>query len=153
MADYYSPLRIYKYNPMATIPRRSSIQAAGYDLFAAEDRVISKNCRAFIKTGIGLELPRGSCGLIKARSGMSVLHKCDIGAGVIDSDFRGEISVLLINNGDFDMRVRQGNKIAQMLVLTGLHQGDVQVVNILTPSARGTSWCGSTDINNERIEQ
>jgi len=89
---------------------------AGADLQAAADTVIPARGKMLVSTGIRLALPEGHVGLIWPRSGMAVKHSIDCGAGVIDSQYRGEIKVLLFNHSDGEHFIKQGDRIAQLLV-------------------------------------
>ncbi len=89
---------------------------AGADLCAAAETVIPARGKMLVATGIRLALPDGHVGLIWPRSGMAVKHGIDCGAGVIDSQYRGEVKVLLFNHSDREYFIKQGDRIAQLLV-------------------------------------
>ena len=89
---------------------------AGADLYAAADSVIPARGKMLVSTGIRLALPEGHVGLIWPRSGMAVKHGIDCGAGVIDSQYRGEVKVLLFNHSDGEHFIQKGDRIAQLLV-------------------------------------
>jgi len=89
---------------------------AGADLCSAVDIVIPARGKMLVDTGIRLALPDGHVGLIWPRSGMAVKHGIDCGAGVIDSQYRGEVKVLLFNHSDGEHFIKQGDRIAQLLV-------------------------------------
>jgi len=88
---------------------------AGADLCAAAETVIPARGKMLVATGIRLALPDGHVGLIWPRSGMAVKHGIDCGAGV-DSQYRGEVKVLLFNHSDREYFIKQGDRIAQLLV-------------------------------------
>lgn len=98
------------------LPLRSTPHAAGADLFAAEEAELAPGERRLIGTGIRLAIPEGHVGLIWPRSGLAVRIGIDTMAGVIDSDYRGEVKVLLVNHGDDPFRIGRGDRIAQLLV-------------------------------------
>ena len=100
----------------AKLPIRGSKGAAGYDLHAAEKCVIQANTRGVVKTGIAIEIPKGLYARIAPRSGLSVKKSIDVGAGVVDRDYRGEIGVVLINHSSKDFEVNVGDRIAQMIL-------------------------------------
>ena len=100
----------------AKLPIRGSSGAAGYDLHAAEKCVIPANARGVVKTGIAIEIPEGLYARIAPRSGLSVKKSIDVGAGVVDRDYRGEIGVVLINHSSKDFEVNVGDRIAQMIL-------------------------------------
>lgn len=90
-------VRIKKSHPNAIIPRRSKDDDAAYDLFCVERVVIKPMERKIIPTGISIEIPQGYYGRIAPRSGLAITEGIDVLAGVIDSNYRGEIGVVLIN--------------------------------------------------------
>ncbi len=89
---------------------------AGADLCAAADTIIPARGKMLVATGIRLALPDGDVGLIWPRSGMAVKQGIDCGAGVIDSQYRGEVKVLLFNHSDGEYFIQQGDRIAQLLI-------------------------------------
>lgn len=146
-------LRIKLADPMAKAPGRMTAGSGGLDLYAAESMVIPPTrCegdgraevgRALVSTGLMIELPRGTVGRIAARSGLSVKCNIEVGAGWIDSDYRGMLMVELKNFSAEPYPVRQGDRIAQLMVLPVV---DVQidVVTDLEVTSRGASGFGST---------
>ncbi len=125
------------------IPIKGSPNAAGYDLFAAEDRIIQPSSREIIHTDIAIELPLGTYGRIAPRSGLSITQSLDIGAGVIDPDFRGNLGVVLINSGPRPFFVKRGYKIAQ-LILEEIRDAKIVVTETLTDTKRDQGSYGST---------
>ena len=99
----------------ASPPTRGSDGAAGWDLYAAGDAVVSARGRDLIPTDVALVIPQGFYGRITPRSGLALKHGIDVGAGVIDSDYRGKVGVLLFNMSDNDFQVRKGDRIAQII--------------------------------------
>lgn len=97
-------------------PYRKVDDDAGNDLHSTENLIISPSKRALVGTGISIELPVGTYGRIAPRSGLAVKNGIDILAGVIDSTYRGEIKVALINFGDKDFEIKIGDRIAQLIV-------------------------------------
>jgi len=98
------------------IPEYAHIGDAGADLKAAESIIIPARDRALVATGIRLEIPDGHVGLIWPRSGLAVKNAIDSGAGVIDSNYRGEIKILLFNHSDLDFQIEPEDRIAQILI-------------------------------------
>jgi dUTP pyrophosphatase len=88
-------------------------------------------------------LPEGIDGRIAPRSGLAAKHFIDTGAGVIDADYRGQVKVLLFNHADVDFQVKEGDRIAQ-LVLERIYTPEVQEVPELEESVRGAGGFGST---------
>ena len=126
----------------AIMPTRGTDGAAGYDLYAIEDVTI--NCFQFIpvSTGVSMAIPAAHYGRIAPRSGLAVKHGVMVGAGVIDSDYRGEIKVALATlNGVYN--IKAGDRIAQIIIEPIVTPELVQV-DSLDDSERGDSGFGST---------
>lgn len=102
-------------NNAAYQPTRATTGSIGYDLRSVEKTSIPKNSRALISTGLAIVCPDGTYGRIAPRSGLASKHCIDIGAGVIDQDYRGEVKVLVINNSKKTFHVDPGMKIAQLI--------------------------------------
>ena len=141
------PIAVKKLSPKAFLPTYGSAEAAGADLYACleESVTIAPGETAWIPTGLALEVPKGCAGLIYARSSLGVKRGLAPAnkVGVIDSDYRGEIRVVLLNHGKTSQTVEHGERIAQMIitpVLTPLYQQ----VEELTDTSRGTGGFGST---------
>lgn len=116
---------------------------AGADLRASVDATVPARGKSLIPTGIRLALPPGYVGLIWPRSGLAVDHALDCGAGVIDSQYRGEIKVLLFNHGDADYHVKSGDRIAQLLIQK-VETVEFIPIDDLDQTARGEAGFGST---------
>lgn len=125
------------------LPRYGSPGAAGADLFAAESVTVGPGERAAVRTGLEIELPPGTVGLVWPRSGLAVRHGVDTLAGVIDSDYRGEVKVVLINHGREPFHVAPGDRVAQLLVQR-VEQVDFAAEADLTATTRGAAGFGST---------
>ncbi|QGH74842.1 deoxyuridine 5'-triphosphate nucleotidohydrolase [Bacteriophage DSS3_MAL1] len=115
-------LPVMKLNEHATIPTYGSNDAAGMDLYANfSDEVggvynLAPGERKLFKTGIAVAIPRGFYGRIAPRSGLAYKHGIDVMAGVVDSDYRGDVGVILINLGTGDFVVKHGDRIAQFII-------------------------------------
>ena len=141
------PIRVKKLHPMAKLPTYGSAEAAGADLYACleEPVTIDPGETAWISTGIALEVPKGCAGLVYARSslgakrGLAPANK----VGVIDSDYRGEIRVVLFNHGKVPQVVENGERVAQFLITPVLTPPYVEVED-LSQSDRGVGGFGST---------
>ena len=124
-------IRVKKLKPSAIIPTYGSAEAAGADLYACLDEsvLIRPGETVFIPTGLSMEIPVGTAGLIYARSGLA----CKRGlapankVGVIDSDYRGEFIVALHNHGSKDQTVSHGERIAQLLITPVFTPGFTEV--------------------------
>jgi dUTP pyrophosphatase len=97
-------------------PEYATTGAAGADLRASEPVTLPPGARVAVPTGLHLELPPGHVGLVWPRSGLAVRHGIDTLAGVIDSDYRGEVTVVLVNHGDAPVTIVAGDRIAQLLI-------------------------------------
>ena len=126
-----------------SLPEYSSTGAAGADLRASEAVTIAPGARAAVPTAVRLQIPHGHVGLVWPRSGLAVRHGIDTLAGVIDSDYRGEVRVVLVNHGDEPFRVERGDRIAQLLVQRGERAAFVAVPSI-DDTDRGGGGFGST---------
>jgi dUTP pyrophosphatase len=129
---------------LARMPTQGTAFSAGYDLYAAESAVIPKFSRKLIKTNISLAIPINYYGRIAPRSGLAFKNGIDVLAGVIDSDYRGDIGVILYNtdnNNDFSVAV--GDKIAQIIIEQCVHSDFVKVKE-LSGSKRDKGAYGHT---------
>ena len=142
-----STIRVKKLRPNAKLPTYGSAEAAGADLYACleETILVEPGQTAWIPTGIAMEVPKGCAGLVYARSGLA----CKKGlapankVGVIDSDYRGEITVVLHNHGDQPQTVAHGERIAQM-VITPVLTPAYEETDDLSDTGRGQGGFGST---------
>lgn len=128
--------------PGAT-PEYATEGAAGADLRALADAVLEPGQRAAVPTGVRLQIPPGYVGLIWPRSGLAVRHGIDTLAGVIDSDYRGEVQVVLVNHGADTVRIAAGDRIAQIL-FQKVERASVVAVPGLDATARGAGGFGSS---------
>src|SRR5512145_1522776 len=124
------------------LPAYASADAAGADLRASEAVEIAPGGRAAVATAVRLEIPVGHVGLVWPRSGLAVRHGIDTLAGVIDSDYRGELRVVLANHGREPYRIQPGDRVAQLLVQRVERAEFVR--SPLAASDRGGAGFGST---------
>ena len=110
------------------VPTRGTVFAAGYDLYSAEEINLKAKTRQAVSTEIAILVPSGTYGRIAPRSGLVLKHSIDIGAGVVDEDYRSPIKVILINHSKNDFLVKVGDRIAQ-LVLDCIVTPDTEMVN------------------------
>jgi len=140
-------IRVKQLKPGAKLPTYGTAEAAGADLYACLESpvILEPGASAFIPTGIALEVPKGCAGLIYARSGMA----CKRGlapankVGVVDSDYRGEITVVLYNHGFATQTIEHGERIAQFIITPVLTPA-YELVQELSDTERNTGGFGST---------
>jgi dUTP pyrophosphatase len=125
------------------LPEYSSHGAAGADLYANEALTLPAGERAAVATGLRIEIPPGHAGLVWPRSGLAVRHGIDTLAGVIDSDYRGEVRVVLVNHGREPFRIEPGDRIAQ-LVVQKVERAVFVSARELAGTVRGESGFGSS---------
>jgi dUTP pyrophosphatase len=125
------------------LPEYASAGAAGADLRSSVALEIPPGGRAAVPTGLSVEIPPGHAGLVWPRSGLAVRHGIDTLAGVIDSDYRGEVKVVLVNHGLEPFRVAPGDRIAQLLVQR-VERASFTRAAALPHTDRGESGFGST---------
>ncbi len=156
-------IRIKKLTKSAVLPTRANNNDAGYDLYATQDMIIGPMEKAVVPTGLSIEIPLGYYGRVAPRSGLAAKHGIDVLAGVIDSGYRGEIGVVLINlklpevlfnnnkkisayESTFGSRnkfsISKGDRIAQ-LIIEKCHVID-WVETELSDSERGEGGYGSS---------
>lgn len=134
---------VKKLKPEAIIPTRAHAGDAGLDLYAIEPVLIPVDSLRQIRTGIGMEIPDGYVGLIWDKSGLSQNFKLKVFGGVIDSTYRGEIVVGLVNFGSGRYVIDAGQKIAQLLIQK-IEPAKMIEVDSLEETARGEKGFGST---------
>ena len=136
-------MQVQLLTPTARAPARQSDQAAGYDIHLDEDLVLFPKERKLVSTGIAVAIPYGYYGRIAPRSSLAVKKYIDIGAGVVDSDYRGEVKVFLIYSGQEKLVLERGDRIAQ-LILEKITLPEIEVVSFLDSTERGEGGFGST---------
>lgn len=142
-----NPIRVKKLHPAAILPTYGSVEAAGADLYACleEPVTIAPGDTVWIPTGLALEVPKGCAGLVYARSSLGVKRGLAPAnkVGVIDSDYRGEIRVVLLNHGKTTQTITHGERVAQFLITPVLTPA-YEEVDELTDTDRGNGGFGST---------
>ena len=104
-------------NKNATLPEKGTPQSAGHDIFASTSSTIPPGDRKIIPTGLQIACQHGTYGRIAPRSGLTVKHGINVGAGVIDPDYRGKVGVVLFNDDAKEtFHIEKGDKIAQLIV-------------------------------------
>jgi dUTP pyrophosphatase len=133
--------------PHAVVPTRATKGAAGYDLSACEDAVIPARGWKMVDTGIALQIPSFVYARVAPRSGLTLKKGLDVGAGVVDSDYRDSIRVILFNHSDVDFEVKTGDRIAQ-LIFEHVHTPPLLLVDYMemANTERGLGGFGSTGV-------
>ena len=129
----------------AVIPKRATVGSAGFDLSSVESVIISAKKWKAVSTGLSMHIPKGYYGRVAPRSGLAYKYGIDVFAGVIDSDYTGEVKVILMNNGESDFEVNIGDRVAQMVV-ERIYEGDFMLVDSLLDTERGVGGFGSTGL-------
>ena len=139
----YRPLLVIRLQPDAKLPIQGSDMSAGVDIMANKRTQIEPRKRELVKTGIAIATPANCYARIAPRSGLAAKYNIDIGAGVVDQDYQGEIGVLMINNSTKPFQVRPGDRIAQLIIEQILLTTPTETNN-LDNTIRGTGGFGST---------
>lgn len=134
----------------AVIPTRGSDDAAGLDLYAAQAGTVPARGKALIMTDLAIAVPNGCYGRVAPRSGLAWKHSIDTGAGVIDSDYRGNVGVILFNHSDVDFEVKVHDRIAQLVIEKIALLTAVEVVE-LPETVRSNSGFGSTGVSKASV--
>lgn len=136
-------LVVQRLSSQAKLPKVASSGAAGYDLFASETMIVPARGKALVPTGLAIAVPQGHYGRIAPRSSLAWKHHIDVGAGVIDRDYRGPVGVVLFNHANEDYSIDVGDRIAQ-LILERISECPVHETDQLVPTERGSGGFGST---------
>ena len=126
----------------ATMPTKAYATDAGFDIYSREDKVIPARCSAIFDTGVHIELPMCTVGMLKSKSGLNVKHNIT-SEGVIDYGYSGSIVAKLYNLGDVDYKVKKGDKITQ-LVIVPFVPVELEFVEDLCGGERGSNGFGSS---------
>ena len=141
-------VKIVKNNPF-NLPAFETRGSAGVDLqaYVQEPITLKPMDRILVPTGIFIEIPEGYEAQVRARSGLAIKHGISLvnGIGTIDSDYRGEIKVILINLGDKDFTINNGDRIAQMVFIKH-ERPDFELVEELGDTIRGAGGFGHTGV-------
>jgi len=139
------PIRRLPHGEGLPLPQYASVGSAGLDLYAAVDDVlmIKPHCTSAVPTGVTIALPGGIEGQVRPRSGLALNHNVGVinSPGTIDSDYRGEVMVLLTNFSDCDYEIKRGDRVAQ-LVIARYERIEWKEVQELPQSERGASGFG-----------
>jgi dUTP pyrophosphatase len=135
-------MKIKKLYEEAVTPTRATEGSAGWDLYSTEEFELWLGCSYAVPTGIAVEIPPGYAGFIWPRSGLAK-RRLDTLAGLIDSDYRGEVKVVLINHSEDLIKIPKGTRIAQLVIAPILSE-ELEVVEELSSTYRGVGGFGST---------
>ncbi|GLH05393.1 hypothetical protein R5R35_013450 [Gryllus longicercus] len=136
-------LRFAKLTDKALSPTKGSTKAAGFDLRSAYTVTVPAKGKALLFTDIQVEIPEGCYGRVAPRSGLAVKHHIDVGAGVVDEDYRGNLGVVLFNHAEEAFVVERGDRIAQ-LICERIAYPELEEVKTLSDTNRGAGGFGST---------
>lgn len=138
--------RVAKLSPLAQVPSRAGPGDAGYDVSSVEAVTIAPGERALVHTGIAIQIPPNCYGRVAPRSGLAVRFGIDVLAGVVDSSYRGEVCVVLVNHGTLPFSVQPGDRIAQLIFERIYVPPSLTLVDVeeLSGTARGDGGFGST---------
>jgi dUTP pyrophosphatase len=145
MYEKFPKILVKKLDPSAIVPTKANSSDAGYDLYATEDGFIHPRSHKLVKTGISMAIPEGYAGLIWPRSGLSYKNGLDVLAGVIDSGYRGDVGVILLNTTIQKYEYNKGDRIAQ-IVIQKVEDLDLIEVEDLDSTDRGAGGFGSSGV-------
>lgn len=140
-----STLQVKRLFDSAILPTKGSYFSAGHDLYTPIDITVGARGKIIIALGISVAIPTGYYGRIAPRSGLAAKKCIDIGAGVIDSDYRGEVGVVIFNHSDEEVIFEKGSRVAQ-LVIEKILICEVEEVEQLDVTERGEGGFGSTGV-------
>jgi dUTP pyrophosphatase len=149
--NYDNNLCIFKLNDRALTPHKGTPYSAGYDLFAIDEYKINPWDKVIVKTGLQIRTPVGYYGRIASRSGLSVKKNIEVGAGVIDHDYQGEVCVILRNFSNETVEIKTGERCAQ-IILEPYASVDIKKLNnpldyTFNETVRNSGGFGSTGTN------
>ena len=137
-------LKFMKLSENAYTPSKGSSRAAGYDLKSAYNYIIPASGKVIVKTDIRIRVPEGTYGRIAPRSGLAAKHHIDVGAGVVDEDYTGNVGVVLFNHGVEEFSIAKGDRIAQ-LICEKIKYPALEECECIEDTERGSRGFGSTD--------
>jgi dUTP pyrophosphatase len=140
-----SKLQVQRLSQNAKLPVRGTAGAAGYDLASAIKTIVPKRGKQLVPTDLAVRVPAGTYGRIAPRSGLAWKNSIDVGAGVVDEDYTGNVGVILFNHSDVDFPINIGDRVAQ-LILERIAIADVDEILKIDETARGSGGFGSTGV-------
>jgi len=139
-------MQVCKLSEHAFLPSKGSKLAAGYDLKSAYDYIIPGQGKVIAKTDLAIRVPDGTYGRVAPRSGLAAKNHIDVGAGVVDQDYTGNVGVVLFNHAQEDFEIKKGDRIAQF-VCEKIEYPEIEEVTSLNCTERGEGGFGSTGTN------
>jgi dUTP pyrophosphatase len=138
-------LKVQKIHPDAIVPKYAHKGDSGMDLYSVEERIIPSLARTLIPTGIRIAVPLGYEAQVRPRSGLALKKGITVlnSPGTIDSGYRGDVGVILVNHSRYPVKIDKGERIAQMIIQK-VEQATVEEVNTLDETDRGAKGFGST---------
>jgi dUTP pyrophosphatase len=137
-------LKVKKLSEFAIIPRRATALSAGFDLSSAYDVKVPAHGKAMIQTDLSMSIPHTYYGRIAPRSSLAWKNHIEVGAGVIDSDYRGNIGIVLFNHSNEDFIVKHGDRVAQLILVKISSITECLEVKVFDNTIRGMGGFGST---------
>ena len=139
-------ITVVKDHKDAKLPTQQTSGSVGFDISSVEDITIKPKSKSSVSTGLIFNLPSSTYAEIKARSGLAKKHNVNVHNGIIDTDFRGVVHILVYNHSNKPFQIRSGDRIAQMIFST-IHTPTLHVTNSVTNTQRGENGFGSTGIS------
>nr|WIL05099.1 dUTP pyrophosphatase [Pithovirus mammoth] len=137
-------MEVQRLSPDAKLPTKATPFSAGWDLFISEEAVVEAGTRKLLPTSIAVKIPVGYCGQLWTKSGLASKKSVEIGAGIIDSDYRGEVKVLFLNDSKENISLKKGDPIAQMVIVS-ICTDPIIEVSSLDSTQRGSMGFGMAD--------
>ncbi|PIA29158.1 hypothetical protein AQUCO_06200027v1 [Aquilegia coerulea] len=138
-------LKVKKFSEKTILPSKGSVLSAGYDISSTTETKVPARGKALIPTDLSIAILEGTYARVASRSGLAWKHSIDVGAGVIDADYRGPVGVILFNHSDVDFEVKIGDRIAQLIIEKTMTP-EVVEVDDLDLTVRGSGGFGSTGV-------
>lgn len=142
-------MQVKKLTKYGTIPKKQHLQDAGFDLYSAEDLIVIPNMVSIVHTDIAVKIPQGYVGFVCSRSGLAAKQQVFVlnSPGVIDSNYRGEVLVIIMNLGEDYCKIKKGDRIAQLVVVPTHPLSEMEEVMLLDDDLdRGVKGIGSTGV-------
>jgi dUTP pyrophosphatase len=138
-------LEVVRLHGDAILPKKGTEKSAGYDLSSSVDIVVPSRGRTLVPTGLAMIIPDDCYGRIAPRSSLALSYGIDVGAGVIDTDYRGHVQIVLFNHSENDFNIKKGDRVAQLIIEQIQHPRVVEVKSFKEQTKRGVGGFGSTN--------